>query len=484
MALTLNDVRTLQSTREFSESFGSDSGIPYDEYLRECRNFISMNIKVDLTSTVDSAAAVKARLSQRYSLISEFIEKRRVLVREYIKSDGLMDKQALTTALIDDITGVGILREAFENEDIDEIQINDPFSIFVVERGVMKPYMDKHGKYYSFGNDEEVQLLIARLTDDGTGNAPQFTAGNPILNASSAKERYRINAVHNVANARDVAPNDFPGSSVVIRKFKKSHLVMGDLIRTGSVTEKEAQFIHLLGKAGLKVFCVGPTGSGKTTLLNIIGNDLPMNKRVVLVQNPTEITLFDRDKKRNRRNVLHWEVSDFSNKEDGVSATMPNEISNTLRVTPDIIIVGEARTKAEFEQIMRELKMGQPVLGTFHAEGAEDGAERFAEELDGGSMQSLRKVAKNLDIIIAQYRFPDGTRRVMEVSELRGLKSDGNVDVNTLFRYKLTGEVRINPLNGLDSPVGIHEQVGKISERLVDSFYKNGVSKQALSPFM
>lgn len=480
--LSTHDIYRLQSMHSVSEDFGEDEGTDFKDYLNECRQFLTANMHRVRNKDGNTAENHKSMIK----LIQEYVDKHNVKVKGYFIDGGIIDKDLLLNDLIDAVTGVGILKEAFDDEEIDEIQINDYKSIFVSRKGVLEPYIDSKGRDLMFSSDDEVAMVISRVIDDGTGNIPQFTPGHPILNAKTAKEHYRINAVHNSANAMDKLPNNFPMTSVVIRKFKEVKLELEDLIRSGSITEEMAAFIKILGRSGLKTFCVGPTGSGKTTLLNIIASNLPIDKRIILIQNPTEISLFERDEMgRNKRNVVHWEVKDSGDStDDDEKATMPNLISNTLRATPEVMIVGEARTPGEFEQIMRVMKTGHPVLGTYHAEDSKDAVERFAEELDGGSVQSLRKVAKSIDFIISQHRFPDGTRRVMEISEIMGVDKDGEPIINTIFKFEMSGKYKINPENGLPSPEGYHKMINGISEDLKEKFFKYGISIDELQPFI
>src|SRR5690606_24428190 len=147
---------------------------------------------------------------------------------------------------------------------------------------------------------------------------------------------------------------------------------------------------------------------------------------------PTEIFLTERDQYgRNIRNVVHWEVSS--------NVSMATFISNSLRATPDVIIVGESREAEEFYQILRAMRTGHQVLGTLHAEDAVDGVGRFTTEVAmSGNMwysEVMGLVADNIDIINAQYRFADGRRRVMEISEVLRVNNEGKLQVNKLFEF-------------------------------------------------
>lgn len=71
----------------------------------------------------------------------------------------------------------------------------------------------------------------------------------------------------------------------------------------------------------------------------------------------------------------------------------------------------------------------------------------------------------------------------MSIAEIQGLDEKGDVKVNTLFEFKLTGEVKINEF-GLPDVQGEFVQTGTLSERLVQTFYKAGISKETLEEFL
>lgn len=459
--------------------------VSFEDYVAQCRIFTVNNMSSD---SVSADWDPDKKHKYLVSLIQEFVNRHQVRVTGYVTDLGTVNLNDLLNDVVDAVTGLGILKDAFENPEIDEIQINDYKTIFVVENGVTKPLVDKKGRVLQFFNNDEIHILFVKLVEDGTGNVPQFTEGKPIINTKTAKDQYRVSAVHFSANARDTQPYQFPITSMVIRKFRKVKLTMDDLVRGNTLTPKMGRFLKLLGRADVTLFCVGKTGSGKTTLLNIIAGEIPRNRRLLLVQNPTEMTFFERDEMgRNTRNAVHWEVREGQEKEgvtDTTSATMENLMSNTLRFTPEITIIGEARTHGEFEQIKRSVQMGQPVMGTFHAADSVDAIGRMATEVDGGSVETKKLFSRATDIIISQFRYPDGTRRILEISEILGVDADGEVKINKLFEFTETGEVVTNPKNGLPHSLGAFKQCNPISEGLKKKFFRSAIPLSEIEEFL
>ena len=485
--LTAKSFRALQARTHIDTDFLVGESVTPLEYFTSCQEYVQNKLPNNYYKPDFGDQQYRAEYMDR--LISEFISERPVPVEGYVSDEGLLDRDRLAQDLSDRMQGLGILKLAFEDPEIDEIQINDYKTIFVVRKGVTEPYMDKMGRPLMFNNNEEIISLLNRITNDNTGNAPTFNPGNPIFNAKTAKEQYRINAVHPVANTPNPYSDIKEVTSVVIRKFKEVKLQLADLVKYGTVTDKMGLFISLSGRAEVKIFCVGPTGSGKTTLLNIVANVIPHEKRIILVQNPTEITIFENGTDgRNHRNVVHWEVFEKSSADKDSAATMPNLISNTLRATPEVIIVGESRAPQEFAQLQRASMTGHRILSTFHAEDEIDAVSRFASELQAGTGANLSEAkasaCRTMNIVITQYRFSNGDRRIMSISEILGYDPDkGEPIVNKLFAYELTGEM-IKQDNGLIKTVGEFKFLNPISERLEQAFYKAGVSKAQIRPFI
>lgn len=483
--LTLHDVYRIQTVNEAASS--SESRVvttTREKYFDECRKYMISNLPPEYT---DGSWSAERRANELTKIITDYVERHQIAVEGFVDADGNIDTGALLDATLDNMRGEGILKAALEDPDIDEIQVNDKDTIFVVRKGVPEPYTVK-GVSQRFTNDKEIAILLNKLCDDGTGNIPQFSPGAPLLNAKTAAKQYRVNAVHNTANARGLPPYDGPITTIVIRKFKETKLNFDDMVRGGSVTPKMARLLSLIGRINMNTFFIGPTASGKTTLLTAVAQNIPISKRLCLVQNPTEITFFERDAAGvNKRNVLHWEANDGANADKKNTATMSNLISNALRVTPEVLILGEARAPDEFTQLQRAMQTGHRVIGTYHAKDAADAIERGASELSTGMGVSLSEAkkqwARSVDIIITQFKFPDGSRKVMEITEVIGTDADGEVKLSPIIEYQLVRSY-IDPETGKEKIDGKFEFVNPISEKFKQALIKDGVPEERFREFL
>jgi pilus assembly protein CpaF len=480
--LGVKEIHRLQAEYSISDGTFKDAEIGYEAYLGECRTWVRSSLPSDYHELESDVKTNKLQ-----SLTNDFVTKHPSKVRGYITSEGLSDVVRLADDLWDSMSGVSILRHGLDDPTVDEIQINDKNTIFVSRSGVLMPYTDSAGRTLKFHDNDEIHIVLSQLIDDKTGNKPQFTDGRPLLNAKTALHQYRVNAVHHTANSRYKDPYDFPVTTVTLRKFKETKLEIADMIKYGALVPEMGRLLSLLGVAELKMFFVGPTNSGKTTLLNSTALNIPYSKRIIMIQNPTEISFMERDSEgRNKRNVVHHEVVDKGDSNDRYSASMENLISNSYRESPEVIIIGEMRAAKEFYQAQRLMRGGHKIMGTFHAEDALDAIGRYATEISSlGGMsynEAVKLVSETVNIVVSQYRFPDGRRRVMEITEVLGTDSEGKVLINKLFEYEMSGEMRKNEF-GLTEVLGDFKQVGVLSDKTVRSLYKAGISKDDLIEF-
>jgi pilus assembly protein CpaF len=483
--LNLQDMYRVQTANEVTaENSKHISTTTKEKYFSNCRQYMANNLPPEYTN---GAWDNERKANELDKIITDYVERHNVPVEGFVDADGNIDSAALLDATLANMRGEGILKHALEDPEIDEIQVNDKDTIFVIRKGVPEPYK-VNGVTQKFTNDAEITILLNKLCDDGTGSLPQFSPGAPLLNAKTAKKQYRVNAVHSSANARGLPPYDGPVTTIVIRKFKETKLTFDDMVRGGSITPKMARLLSLIGRINMNTFFIGPTASGKTTLLTAVAQNIPVEKRLCLVQNPTEITFFDRDAEGvNKRNVLHWEANDAGDATKKNTATMGNLISNALRVTPEVLILGEARAPDEFTQLQRAMQTGHRVIGTYHAEDAGDAIERGASELSSGLGCSLqeakRQWARSVDIIITQFKFKDGSRKVMEITEIEGCDDKGEVILKPIIRYQLIRSY-IDPVTGKEKTEGKFVMENPISEKFRIALIKDGVPEERFREFL
>ena len=165
-------------------------------------------------------------------------------------------------------------------------------------------------------------------------------------------------------------------------------------------------------KRGL-IICVGATGTGKsTTLASMIGyRNLNSTGHIITIEDPIEF-------------VHKHEGCIITQREVGIDTdSWENALKNTLRQAPDVIMIGEVRTREGMDHAIAFAETGHLVFCTLHANNANQAIDRiinfFPEERRG---QLLMDLSLNLKAVIAQQLIPtpDGKDRRVAMEILLG----------------------------------------------------------------
>ncbi|AQS57008.1 hypothetical protein B0W44_15880 [Novibacillus thermophilus] len=112
-----------------------------------------------------------------------------------------------------------------------------------------------------------------------------------------------------------------------------------------------------------------------------------------------------------------------------------------LRLSPDIVILGEARG-AEADQLVKTFRRGHPgSMGTIHSNSPEASIQDLVDMImeDGRSWDSSHlylRVARSVDVVIQLHVEPGtGIRRVWRITEVHCTETDNNVQFRDLCRF-------------------------------------------------
>jgi twitching motility protein PilU len=162
-------------------------------------------------------------------------------------------------------------------------------------------------------------------------------------------------------------------------------------------------------KRGIIIF-VGATGTGKSTsLASMVGyRNQNSTGHIITIEDPIEY-------------VHKHEGCIITQRELGIDTdTWENALKNTLRQAPDVILIGEVRTRETMEYAINFAETGHLCLCTLHANNANQAIDRILHFFPEDRRQQLfMDLSLNLKGIVAQQLIPtpDGkSRRVaMEV---------------------------------------------------------------------
>ena len=471
--MTSKELLELQTQRGAKVSAGVDTNLKsLEKVTNECRKAIEeASDKYKNLNIIDKKEAIKR-------IIVDYVMDNKPLVDGYRDGENKPDTLKLVNKLVEDITDYGILANAMADERVFEIRCNGK-EIKVERDNRIQDLLDNDGNIVSFSSPEQQEIILRKLLGD-----VRLTPKDAIVNGSTI-EGFRIAAVHSSALSADPSdPTAEKYHAFVLRKFHKHKMSLGQIVKQHTLSDNMARTLALCPAGGLTFFTVGPTASGKTTTNNAILMAVPPTTRTVLIQNPSEIDLRFKDVSgRVYNDVLHLEATEKENPTPN-DPTMQNLMDHTLRLSPSFVCFGEIRTNAEFKQAMKIMQAGHPINTTFHSESSAGAIKRFltaylAESGNEPSYLALSNIVDLVNIIIVQKIMRDGTRKIIQISEVIGIdEHDKDKPVlNDLYIFDIDREPEYDEAGNLVRINGTHKRVGKISSRTIRKFQLEGVAQ-------
>ena len=362
--------------------------------------------------------------------VEETVERILREIRHEIPAD--VNLEQFRRILLDDLIGLGPLSPLLRDTNISEIMINGPENIFVESRGLLYRSAAK------FNGETHLQSIIQRIVEP---LGRHIDAASPMVDAR-LEDGSRVNAV--------IPPLALDGSLVTIRKFPSRKLTDEDLIGYGSLTRPMALFLREAVRARRNILVSGGTGSGKTTLLNILSQFIPEKERIITVEDSAELKL-------SHENLCRLEARP-ANVEGQGRITIRDLVINTLRMRPDRIIVGECRG-AEALDMLQAMNTGHDgSMTTCHANNPRDALSRLENmvmmagfELPSSAIRE--QIASAIHLIVQQTRLPDGSRKIVKISEVTG-REGSTILLQDIFTFEQEGFDEKFHVIGRHTPTG------------------------------
>jgi len=324
-------------------------------------------------------------------------------------------------AFLDEIfsyaTSNGAMDEFFADPQISEIMVNGPNQIFIERPGKL---LLTGAKY-----DSEIQLRLA-LNHIINPFGRYVNYKHPTVDAH-LKDGSRVNAV--------IPPVAQQGTCLSIRRFLKDKLSVQDLIDKNALTQGMSDFVAVCVAARLNVIVAGNTSSGKTTFLNILTRSIPDHERIVTIEDSVELQMM-----QTHKISLEARPPDYNGEGQ---VTIRDLVKNSLRMRPDRIIVGEIRGGEALDMLQAMNTGHDGSMTTVHSNSPRDTLSRIETMTLMAGFElpviAIRKqIAAAIDLIIYLTRFPDGTRKVTQISEVAGMESEV-ITLTDIFHFQQAG---------------------------------------------
>lgn len=329
------------------------------------------------------------------------------------------EEAQITDEVIASSTGLGVVEVMLADESIEEIVATRFDLVFTYHSdGSCRPV-----ERSPWESESELRDWLSFVARTKGRTERQFNSQNPLL-------VMRLGNGLRLAASRDVSQHvSFSLRRNILGKVTLADLVglemfppvLGELFRAFAVAHE------------MRWVIVGATSAGKTTLLRAMLNELPAERRIVIIEDTAEIEAFDDVA---HPNVESWEVREPNS--EGEGAVLHDAlVAHALRYRPDLLTVGECRDSVAAVPMLKAMTHGQASTTTVHAYDARGGLDKLALFLGTGSEKipieaAHHQLSQAVDFFVHVDRGVDGKRFVSEVVELAGF--DGQrCTTNTVY---------------------------------------------------
>ena len=321
--------------------------------------------------------------------------------------------QQLEHQVLNEIVGFGPIEPLLDDPTITEIMVNGPDHVYIEQKGRVTEtniHFDDEAHVYRV-----IERIIRPLGRRVDRKWPMVDGRLP--------DGSRVNVI--------IPPSAIDGPTITIRKFSKKKLQIEDLIELGSLTPQMAEFLRACVVSRLNIIVSGRTGSGKTTLLNVLSNFIPNSERIVTIEDSAELQLA-------KPHVVRLEGHPAD--PDGTGhVTIRDLVVNSLRMRPERIIVGEVRDAAALDMLQAMNTGHDGSLTTLHANTPRDTISRLETMalmagIDFPIKVIREQIASAIDLIVQTSRMRDGSRRIVQITEVQGMEGD-IVVMQDVFRF-------------------------------------------------
>ncbi len=423
------------STPQGGSSAQNPSGVPIRKPLsigsqqvqdtyQDLKGRVQTKLLAELDPSVDVTEILEVKKTIQNLFDQILVEENFVLSRT--------EKTRLFEQIVAEILGLGPLQPLLEDDTITEVMVNGAKNIYVERRGKIQRVP------LTFESDEHVMRIIERIVSP---LGRRIDESSPYVDAR-LPDGSRVNAI--------IPPISLIGPVLTIRKFSKTPFTVDQLIQFGSLTAESLQFLDACVKSRINIVISGGTGSGKTTLLNVLSGFIPGDERIVTIENAAELQL-------RQEHVITLE-SRPPNIEGKGEITIRDLVINALRMRPDRIIVGEIRDEAALDMLQAMNTGHDGSMTTLHSNSPRDTLSRLETmTMMAGMdipMRAIREqVSSAIDLVVHQERMRDGTRKVVNITEVTGMEGDV-ITMTDIFMYEQLGYEN-NKVIGRMRPTGL-----------------------------
>ena len=337
-----------------------------------------------------------------------------------------VEQDRIIEEVLDEVLGLGPLEPLLKEPSISDILVN----------GYDKVYIERAGKlsltHVRFKDNAHLLHIIEKIVSQ-VGR--RIDEAQPIVDARLA-DGSRVNAI--------IAPLALDGPALSIRRFGRHVITSEEMLANHTLTPGMLRFLAACVQAKATILISGGTGSGKTTMLNALSRFIPEEERIITIEDTAELQL-------QQRHVVTFETRPPNlNKEGGINQRQL--VRTALRMRPDRIIVGECRGPEALDMLQAMNTGIEGSATTVHANSPRDAFSRLEamvlmSDIDIPSRVIQQQLASAIRIVVQVSRLRDGSRKVVNISEVRGVQDD-RIQVQDILFFERLGVTEAGKVQG------------------------------------
>src|SRR5690348_2990650 len=349
-------------------------------------------INLEALATIDNQ---RVRSEVRQALIS-LIDSEPTLLSS-------LEKQQICDEVLDEVFGLGPLEPLLQDPSISDILVNTHKQVYIERKGLLELTT------VTFRDSQHLLRIIDKIVSQVGRRVDEST---PMVDARLS-DGSRVNAI--------IPPLAVDGPLLSIRRFSTDKLMPPDLVDRMAMSPGMMELLEAAVKARLNIIIAGGTGSGKTTLLNALSCFINAKERIVTIEDAAELQL-------KQPHVARLETRPANL--EGTGAVRQRELLvNSLRMRPDRIVVGEVRGGEALDMLQAMNTGHDGSLTTVHANSPRDAVSRLEVMVSMAAanmhLTAIRQqIASAVHILVQAARLSDGSRRVINVTEITGIETE------------------------------------------------------------
>ena len=393
--------------------------------------------KDEITSTFgDESSVLKSKLkdviSQKISSFNDWLKlsiaEQKKFVRGLVESNlqeefsSLLlsedEKEAIAREFSKE-TVFGPLSVLYRDSSISEIFVNGAKNVYVEKNG--KPYKTS----VAFRDNEHLKKTIDAILDTTD------------VRLSEKRPQIQVRLADGSRVSATTRPLSVNGCTFSIKRYCLDFTTMEALLDAGFMTTEIARFLEGALRAKANILISGLPSSGKTSLLNAFIGLIPPSERTSVIENFCELNV-------PQGNILRFEAND--------AETIKTAIKSSCQMRPERLIL-DSLTGDEAKEFLNRARFEcKGSIATIDASSAIDAVDKLEEIIQGENAKE--KISKSLNFVVHLEKMPDGSRKIVQVSEFCGVK-DNDILLKEIFGWEKVHE-------GINAIIGTHTSCSNV----------------------